>query len=73
MAGIARLPSARPSSRNSSIAQPQAIGAVKIVLDIEGQTQPASPETPAFTVADENVIEQLKARLGRKKEEHADD
>jgi len=47
--------------------------AVKIVLDIEGQTEPASPETPAFTAADENVIEQLKARLDRKKEEHADD
>ena len=39
--------------------------AIKILLDmlrdIEGQTEPASPETAAFTVADEKVIEQLKA------------
>ena len=47
--------------------------AVKIVLDllrdIEGQSEPASPETSAFTAADEEVIEQLKARLLRKKGE----
>jgi hypothetical protein len=47
--------------------------AVRIVFDllrdIEGQTEPASPETSAFTAADEDVIEQLKARLSRKKEE----
>ena len=47
--------------------------AVRIVFDllrdIEGQTEPASPETSAFTAADEDVIEQLKARLLRKKEE----
>ena len=47
--------------------------AVKIVFDllrhIEGQSEPASPETSAFTAADEEVIEQLKARLLRKKEE----
>ena len=47
--------------------------AVRIVFellrDIEGQSEPASPETSAFTAADEEVIEQLKARLLRKKEE----
>ena len=47
--------------------------AVKIVFDllrdIEGQTEPASAETYAFTAADEEVIEQLKARLLRKKGE----
>jgi len=47
--------------------------AVRIVFDllrdIEGQTEPASAETAAFTAADEEVIEQLKARLLRKKEE----
>ena len=41
--------------------------AIKILLDmlrdIEGQTEPASPETAAFTVADEKVIEQLRARF----------
>jgi len=44
---------------------------VKIVFDllrdIEGQTEPAADEPSAFTVADEEVIEQLKARLLRKK------
>src|SRR5712672_2696833 len=38
--------------------------AVKILLDllrdIEGQTEPASPETSAFTEADEKVLEQLR-------------
>ena len=47
--------------------------AVRIVFDllrdIESQTERASPETPAFTAADEEVIEQLKARLLRKKGE----
>ena len=47
--------------------------AVKIVFDllrhIEGQIEPASPETSAFTAADEEVIEQLKARFLRKKGE----
>jgi len=47
--------------------------AVKIVFDllrdIEGQSEPASPETSAFTAADEEVIEQVKARLVRKKGE----
>ena len=44
--------------------------AVKIVFDllrdIEGQSEPAAPEPSAFTAADEEVIEQLKARLLRK-------
>ena len=39
--------------------------AIKILLDmlrdIESQTVPASPETAAFTAADEKVIEQLRA------------
>ena len=41
--------------------------AIKMLLDIlreiEGQTEPASQETAAFTANDEKVIEQLKARL----------
>ena len=41
--------------------------AIKILLDmvqaIESRTEPASSETPAFSVADEKVIAQLKARL----------
>ena len=41
--------------------------AVKILLDIlrdlEAQTDPVSPETSAFTAADEKVIEQLRARF----------
>src|SRR5262252_2980473 len=47
--------------------------AVRIVFDllrdIENQSEPASPESSAFTAADEEVIEQLKARLLRKKGE----
>ena len=43
--------------------------AIKILLDIlrdiEGQTEPASPETSAFSEADEKVIEQLKARFSK--------
>jgi hypothetical protein len=45
---------------------------VKIVFDllrdIEGQSEPASPETSGFTAADKEVVEQLQARLLRKKE-----
>jgi Family of unknown function (DUF5681) len=41
--------------------------ALKILLDtlrdIEGQTELGSPETSAFTEADEKVIEQLRARF----------
>ena len=41
--------------------------ALKILLDtlreIEGQSEPDCRETPGFTVADEKVIEQLRARL----------
>ena len=48
--------------------------AVKIVFDllrdIERQTEPASPETPAFTPADKEVIAQLiRARFVHKKGE----
>ena len=43
--------------------------AIKILLDllreIEGQTEPASPETSAFSAADEKVIEQLRARFSK--------
>ena len=43
--------------------------AIKILLDmlrdIESQTVPASPETAAFTAADEKVIEQLRARFSK--------
>jgi hypothetical protein len=43
--------------------------AIKILLDmlrdIEGQTEPASPETSAFIEADEKVIEQLRARFSK--------
>ena len=43
--------------------------AIKILLDIlrdiEGQTEPASPETSAFTAADEKVIEQLRVRFSK--------
>src|SRR5438128_1118051 len=39
--------------------------AIKILLDmlrdIEGHTEPASPETSSFSEADEKVIEQLRA------------
>jgi Family of unknown function (DUF5681) len=34
-----------------------------ILRDIEGQTDPASPETSAFTAADDKVIEQLRTRF----------
>ena len=36
-----------------------------ILRDIEVQTEAASPETPAFTAADEKVIEQLRARFSK--------
>ena len=36
-----------------------------LVRDIEGQTEPASPETAAFSEADEKVIEQLRARFSK--------
>src|SRR5207253_3082119 len=43
--------------------------AIKILLDlvrdIEGQTEPASPQTSAFSEADEKVIEQLKMRFSK--------
>ena len=42
---------------------------LEILRDIEGQTEPAADEPSAFTAADEEVIEQLKARLLRKQEE----
>ena len=38
-----------------------------MVLNIEGNTEPASPETSPFSAADEKVIEQLKTRLRGKK------
>jgi hypothetical protein len=41
--------------------------AIKILLDlvreIEGESEPASPETSAFSEADEKVLEQLRARF----------
>src|SRR5438477_2662260 len=43
--------------------------AIKILLDLvrdlEGQTEPASSETSAFSEADEKVIEQLKMRFSK--------
>jgi hypothetical protein len=43
--------------------------AIKILLDIlrdiEGQTEPSSPQASAFTAADEKVIEQLRARFSK--------
>jgi hypothetical protein len=45
--------------------------ALKILLDtlrdIEGQSEPDSSETSGFTVADEKVIEQLRARFSTPK------
>ena len=50
--------------------------AVKILLDIlrdiEGQTDPASSETSAFTAADEKVIEQLRVRFSTAKADDRD-
>ena len=41
--------------------------AIKILLDmlreIENQTEPAAPETAAFSEADEEVLDQLRARF----------
>jgi hypothetical protein len=43
--------------------------AIKILLDmlrdVEGQTEPAAPETSAFSEADEKVLEQLRARFSK--------
>ena len=43
--------------------------AIKILLDImreiEGQNEPASTATPAFSEADEKVIEHLRARFSK--------
>jgi hypothetical protein len=43
--------------------------AIKILLDlvreIEDHSEPASPETSAFSEADEKVIEQLRARFSK--------
>jgi Family of unknown function (DUF5681) len=43
--------------------------AIKILLDmvrdIEGQTEPGSAETRAFTEADQKVIDQLRARFSK--------
>ena len=43
--------------------------AIKILLDmvrdIEGQTEPSSPETSPFSEADEKVIAQLRARFSK--------
>ena len=43
--------------------------AIKLLLDvvreIEGPTEPASPETSEFSAPDEKVLEQLKARFSR--------
>ena len=43
--------------------------AMKILLDmvrdLEGQTEPASPETAEFSEADAKVIEQLRARFSK--------
>ena len=36
-----------------------------IVRDIERQSEPVSPETAAFSEADEKVIEQLRARFAK--------
>ena len=44
--------------------------AIKILLDIlrdiERQTEPTSPETSAFSEADEKVLEQLRARFSKR-------
>ena len=44
--------------------------AIKILLDIiqdiERRTEPASPETSAFSEADEKVLEQLRARFSKR-------
>jgi hypothetical protein len=40
--------------------------AVKILLDIEGQAEPLSPETAAYSEADEKIIERLRKRFSKK-------
>jgi hypothetical protein len=71
MAGVVRSPSAKRSSSSWSTSRPQPIGAIKVLLDlireIEGQSEPASPETSAFSEADEKVLEQLRARFQKAK------
>ena len=47
--------------------------AIKILLDmlreIENQTEPAPPETSAFSEADEEVLDQLRARFSLRNSE----
>ena len=47
--------------------------AIKILLDmlreIENQTEPAAPETSAFSEADEEVLDQLRARFSLRNSE----
>jgi hypothetical protein len=38
---------------------------LELVREIEGQSEPASPETSAFNEADEKVLEQLRARFSK--------
>ena len=40
--------------------------ALKILLDIEGQAEPVSPETAAYGEADEKIIERLGKRFSKK-------
>jgi Family of unknown function (DUF5681) len=40
--------------------------AVKILLDIEGQAEPLSRETAAYSEADEKIIERLRKRFSKK-------
>jgi len=40
--------------------------AVKILLHIEGQAEPLSPETAAYSEADEKIIERLRERFSKK-------
>jgi hypothetical protein len=40
-----------------------------IMRDLEAQTEPAPGETPAFSAADEKVLEQLRARFSDVKSE----
>ena len=54
---------------STTTARPPPAPQTKILLDIlreiEAQTEPASPETAAFSEADEKVIAQLKARFSK--------
>ena len=40
-----------------------------MMRDLEAQTEPAPGETPAFSEADEKVLEQLRARFSDGKSE----